>query len=282
MAFNPNEELVYIPVSVAPGRYSDAEGYRVLSAAWNTGIVRIVPLPTASGAPSVPEPPGERLNQLVAWAPTAKAPRWTVDLGARRGGGVLATAAGLVFQAANDQLIAYDAATGKQVWSHGTGGLVRAAPITYAIGDEQYIAVMVGYVVEGSIQARHPGRLLAFKLGGTQKVPPYPPRPAPAPLDLNVIEPSAGDAQAGAFVYRDYCAVCHEGARGSLPNLTRSPMIAARASFEAVVFAGTLAVTGMASFRDHLSDAQADNLRAYLLWRARSEATPAAGATEDR
>jgi glucose dehydrogenase len=60
-------------------------------------------------------------------------------------GGVLATAGGLVFTGEGNGLFkAFDAATGKVLWQFQCGAGVNAAPISFEIDGEQYIAVAAG------------------------------------------------------------------------------------------------------------------------------------------
>ena len=74
-----------------------------------------------------------------------------------------------------------DQADGTKLWSYKTDNGVIAAPSTYEIDGEQYVALMVGYGGAGALSApallperpRLPGRLMVFKLGGTAKAPPY-------------------------------------------------------------------------------------------------------------
>jgi PQQ-dependent dehydrogenase (methanol/ethanol family) len=57
-------------------------------------------------------------------------------------GGSLATAGGLVFTGLSDEhFVAFDARTGRQLWSWPTHGGVNAPPITYALDGTQYVAV---------------------------------------------------------------------------------------------------------------------------------------------
>lgn len=87
-------------------------------------------------------------------------PRWgllsAIDLGSGRlrwqhktpdplVGGVLATAGGLVFSGeGNGNLDALDAASGEVLWQYKSAAGVNAPPITYTVGDVQYIAVAAG------------------------------------------------------------------------------------------------------------------------------------------
>lgn len=60
-------------------------------------------------------------------------------------GGVLATAGGLVFTGeGNGEFDAYDSRTGKLLWQFNCGAGVNAPPITYSIGNKQFVAVAAG------------------------------------------------------------------------------------------------------------------------------------------
>jgi alcohol dehydrogenase (cytochrome c) len=60
-------------------------------------------------------------------------------------GGVLTTAAGLLFTGeGNGWFRAYDAESGKVLWSFFAGAGVNAPPTSYAVDGKQYIVVAVG------------------------------------------------------------------------------------------------------------------------------------------
>jgi len=60
-------------------------------------------------------------------------------------GGVLATAGNLVFTGeGNGNVNAYDAKSGKKLWSFQCGAGVNAPPVSYMVGGKQYIAVAAG------------------------------------------------------------------------------------------------------------------------------------------
>jgi len=59
--------------------------------------------------------------------------------------GALATAGGLVFSALLDGTVAaYDDETLSPLWSFNTGISFKAPPISYAVGGNQYIAILAG------------------------------------------------------------------------------------------------------------------------------------------
>ena len=58
--------------------------------------------------------------------------------------GVLSTDGGLVFVGHAQQFLAFDADTGKELWRINLGGLIKAAPISYAVDGKQMLAIMAG------------------------------------------------------------------------------------------------------------------------------------------
>ena len=62
--------------------------------------------------------------------------------------GILATATGVVFSGTMEgNVFALDADTGEALWDFHTGGQVRAAPMSFAIDGEQFVAVAAGQSV---------------------------------------------------------------------------------------------------------------------------------------
>ena len=72
----------------------------------------------------------------VAWEHRRRAPY---------NAGILATGGGLLFTGGMDrEFLAYDQASGEQVWRTGLTGVPNASPITYAVDGKQYVAVVTG------------------------------------------------------------------------------------------------------------------------------------------
>jgi PQQ-dependent dehydrogenase (methanol/ethanol family) len=85
-------------------------------------------------------------------------------------GGALATAGGLVFTGTKDkQFLAFDARTGRQLWSYQADAGVNAPPVTYAVGNRQFVVVAAG----GNYQINAPrgDAILAFALDTAQAPP---------------------------------------------------------------------------------------------------------------
>jgi len=276
MSFSPKTGLVYIPTMQKRGNYSDAVGFRYTPGAWNHGQNWTIDRP---GGRALPQAMDKAIGELVAWDPAAGRARWRVRLDQFWTGGTLATAGDLVFQSAGAHFVAYEAATGRPVWSYDTGAPAVAAPVAYALDGEQYVALMVGWggaAGMGLDLPRRPGRLLVFRLGGQAKPTPYPEPFSPPPLDLGDAEASTGDADKGSAHFVQFCQVCHRGGV-FLPNLSRTPAILSATGFRAIVLDGALAPNGMPPFKTLMSPQDAEDLRAFLLWRA-AQTTPAAPA----
>ena len=125
----------------------------------------------------------------------------------------------------------------------------------------------------GGVEPRRKGRLLVFKLGGTETPGPYPAVATPAPLDLASAEPPRGDAEHGGVIYRQFCATCHGGGV-FLPNLPRSPAILNADGFKAIVLDGALKDRGMAPFKRFLKAGDVEDLRTFLLRQAKVDSAP--------
>jgi len=102
---------------------------------------------------------------------------WRTQIPQIMAGGALATASNLVFSAADDgKVYAFDAKTGKIVWTANLGVAFGAPPITYEINETQYIAIAAGgFSAAGTTGAATNlgGTLVVFKLHGSpiKKVP---------------------------------------------------------------------------------------------------------------
>jgi quinohemoprotein ethanol dehydrogenase len=274
MAFDPKEKLVYVPAMLVPSGYGDNPAVEAFApGAWNTGISMTL------GA--LPDDEAQRQGlramlrgQLVAWDPVAGRARWTVDRPFPWNGGILSTAGGLVFQGtAEGQFEAFNAATGEKVWSYETQNGIVAAPMTYRVDGEQYVAVMVGYggaIIAAPIAAPDRpaslnGRLMVFKVGGTATAPAYD-IPELPPIDLTSVT-STGDPATGFTVYMRHCQVCHGASAtgGLLPDLRRSQIMTDAASWRSVVWDGANASRGMVGFQQWITEADVENIRAYVI-----------------
>ena len=197
-------------------------------------------------------------------------------------GGVLTTAANLVFQGTGDgRLKAYRADSGEQLWETPTRTGVIAPPISYRINGEQYVAVMAGWGGAPTLAFNLPGsksgangRLLVYKLGGKAELPAPPEAPVtPTPPPRHGTDESIAKGQ---VLYNTHCGRCHGlglESSGLLPDLRDMghDMTAATPEvFKAIVLQGAYVERGMVSFADVLSEADAEALYDYVVDAAHS------------
>jgi mono/diheme cytochrome c family protein len=219
-------------------------------------------------------------GELIAWDPIAGKEMWRADHIGPWNGGVLSTAGNLVFQGTADgHFNAYDATSGKPVWSAETYTSTLAGPITYTVDGEQYVAVGAGYgsvfyLVAGfaapKIGNPDNGRILVYKLGGSAQLP----KPDLTRIDFPKPPPATAPATmvaAGHAKFNQYCLVCHGYnaiSGGVIPDLRRSPLIGYDAPFKDVVLGGARQSLGMVSFAKQLKPEDVDAIRAYIITEA--------------
>jgi cytochrome c553 len=269
MAFNPKTGLVYIPAQEVPMAYVSVRDFKPAPMGWNIGVAT-TNLPNVKG-------------YLIAWDPVNQREVWRANYLGPWSGGVLTTAGDLVFQgnAAGD-FSAYRASTGEKLWSMFAQSPVMAAPVTYEINGEEYIAVLTGWggaypLMQGEQSAksgneRNVSRLLVFKLGAKASLPPLAPE-AELVLDPPSATAGAATVAAGEALYGRFCSVCHGEAAvggGVVPDLRGSPFIAVDAWYS-IVLDGALKEGGMAPFGSVLDRAQATAIRDYVVHRAHED-----------
>ncbi|WP_231639079.1 PQQ-dependent dehydrogenase, methanol/ethanol family [Sphingomonas profundi] len=267
MSFSPKTGLVYIPVQQLPVTYVDAKQQAIGPQKLNLGADYALVTPPAGLEPK---------GWLAAWDPIAGKERWRVPHPVPVNGGVLSTAGGLVFQGdAQGQFAAYAAASGKRLWSFDAQTGIVAAPISYAIGGVQYVAVMAGWggslaMVGGArAGAIGPNRLLIFRLGGAAKLPPAPAVSLP-PLDPPAATQPGAQVASGEHDYFAYCSRCHGVnaiSGGVVPDLRHSGLLGNDGWYE-VLLKGALTENGMASFAPVLSRDRVTAIRAYVIAQA--------------
>ncbi|HZZ87192.1 MAG TPA: PQQ-dependent dehydrogenase, methanol/ethanol family [Caulobacteraceae bacterium] len=278
ISYNPTEGLVYIPAMISAYAYGVDPKFKYQEGAWNLGLnYDFGGLPDDKAQFAAMK--ASLKGMLVAWDPVAGKARWTVNLPVFWNAGTLATAGDLVFQGNGDgKFVAYGAKDGKPLWSYDAGVGITAAPMTYRVGGAQYVAIMVGYGGAAPLAAhfalpnrpRLAGRLLVFKIGGTDTAPAYPPVQKTA-ITLSGIN-STGDEKAGFTLFEANCSTCHgPSVSGAyLPDLKTSPMILTSSDFASVVLGGARKSRGMASFARFLDAGQVESIRAYILKQARA------------
>ena len=278
MAYSPQTGLVYIPVSETQMAYALAPEFDPERGGLGTAF---------GGYPEIRRQILEYADAhsrgwLLAVDPATQQHVWRTPDEQKGSGGVLVTAGNLVFQGnIGTTFAAYRADTGEKVWELPVQQVPIAAPITYLVDGEQYIAVNAGWGgglahVERSNYNQlflGPPRLLVFKLGGTAQLPPAPPESFAVP-ELSSPPPLAGTAEQvalGEQLYGANCALCHGNeARGGVRDL-RHMTPATHQAFLEIVLEGQLERNGMASFADVLSTGQAEAIHHYLIARANAD-----------
>lgn len=283
MSYSPKTGLVYIPANEIAGYYNADPNWKPSAIGYQIGLDQskvAMPADAKVRAGAMQSVTGK----LIAWDPVAKKPRWSVDHLGPWNGGTLATAGNLVFQGdATGKLVAYAADTGKELWSAPAQTGVMAAPMTYSVGGEQYVAVLAGWggawdIATGIVSrkagaVRNISRLLVYKLGANGQLPPPPPLAA-LPLDPPPVTGTAKQIATGAEHFSRYCSVCHGEAAvagGLNPDLRHSGMINKAWDFQAIVHGGVLKEAGMVSFAAALTPADVEAIRHYLIKRANED-----------
>jgi len=263
MAFNPATRLVYIPAMSVPTFMQRDRTMLVGGSYWDLYYQ---------------DDKWKPYGKLVAWDPQTQSARWSVLQPLPFNGGVMTTAGNLVFQGeGTGDFKAYRADTGELLWSYRIDGASLAAATTVDVDGEQFILVSAGNGGGGTALTmvkyttcdlcRGPPRLLAFKLGGTAKLPaPVPPPPlaqppvAPFPAEL---------ANEGKTEYaRQSCETCHGMEllnAGAIPaDLRRSMVVPQLDTFDKVVRGGAYRPLGMPQF-DYLTEHQLQAIQAYVI-----------------
>jgi quinohemoprotein ethanol dehydrogenase len=284
MAFSPKTGLVYLPAQEVPFAYGNDKNYVHKQGAWNIAVVAALNAPPNSAA-ATRTVRATLKGQLLAWDPVKQKEAWRVQYDGPWNGGALATAGNLVFQGnARGMFQAFDAESGKTLWSFQAQTGIGAGPISYKVGNTQYVAVMSGYggayplstgLPDGPERIQPNGRLLVFKVGGTATMPAYvPPELAPANPPTDKFTPE--QIAKGADIYEGNCGLCHgAGARSSglVPDLRRSGALSDRDTWAAVVHGGILKERGMVSFAKWFSRDDIEAVRAYVGEQSRFLAT---------
>ncbi|WP_293905556.1 PQQ-dependent dehydrogenase, methanol/ethanol family [Phenylobacterium sp.] len=298
MSFSPRTGLVYIPVTENSTGFAGVkpDGFKTNSRTYNTGTVsfsdEITRLYAQPGAPAR----GNIRSYLQAWNPVTGREAWRVpdkDYGAS---GTMVTASDIVFSGNwSGEFTALDARTGQRLWAGPTQATVVAAPSTYTIAGEQYVAILVGARGLPPGQARtsavsaNNSRILVFKLGGQAQLPSAAVKAAGATSHtLNPPLMSGTNEQVidGQAIYGRYCSGCH-GAGGvaekTIPDLRYSTTLHSLADWNAIVLGGARADKGMVSFKSILADGEAEAILHYIVSQAnKDKATEEAAAKTGR
>ncbi len=301
MSFDPKTNLVYIPVIDAPMVFVDTSKRRAGLIEGNFDLAFFFPedydpneleslygkLPSLAELSGGGETPKSR-GLIRAYNPSTGKLVWERPTHSLWDGGILSTAGNLVVRGdtAGD-LNFYAADSGKLLYTLGVGTSIMAAPMTYRLGDVQYISVMAAYgggvlfnpfpQDSAAYKYGNEGRIVTFRLDGGVV-----PKPAPvvdAPQEhLPAREGTPATIAQGEVLYNRFCSRCHAFGRALLPDLRRlSP--ATHAMFYQIVLEGAYQMKGMARWDDVLTRSDAEAIHAYLVaqeWELEQDRTSSA------
>ena len=274
MSYSPDTGYVYIPALDMPFGYGNEPEFNYEEGRWNLGNDWRLGMPTGDRGVDA-KVDGLLRGHIAAWDPVLQKEVWRIQHAGTWNGGMLSTHGNLIFQGnSSGFLAAYRADTGEELWSMPTQTGAIAAPVSYEIDGEQYVTIVAGWggafaltaaAAEG-YKLKPRGRILTYKLGGTEELPPVVDvarvLPEPPPLE-------AGDDELahGKFMYHKYCGVCHgPGVRsgGVIPDL-RFMVPGRHIVFEDIVLGGILQERGMVSYASSLSKEDARAVQQYVI-----------------
>lgn len=282
-SYSPQTGLVYMPYIQAGITYAaDPQALEMLKTA--AGKIRY-----HQGAGMMtaidPKDPMDDRGSLIAWDPVKKNIRWRVDYPTQSTTGTVVTAGGVVFHATlQGHLYAYDAATGKRLWSFDTKVGIVAPPITFGFKGKQYVSILTGpggtpgeggypSLQQGWKYGLHPRRLLTFALDGKAVLPDT---PAPdfkvASLDKPDLQLDPVKVEYGARLYHTSCSACHGGeviGGGAAPDLRESSAAFDPVTLQQVVTGGALISRGMPKL--DFTSAELNDIYQYIRYAAREE-----------
>ena len=274
MAFNRKTQLVYLPVRDLGTLYgndvrwkynqpSDGFGSGI---GWNTatGYNSSKQLRKEVNAPKMGE-------SLTAWDPVNQRVVWSVQHKAMWNGGVLTTSAGLVFEGTSDgKFMAFDAENGKALWEKDLGTGIIASPVTYQVGDTQYVSIAVGWggaMGKGNkfTEQINPGTVYTFALNKNHPMPVFP-KAIPRKLIDIPFTATPQQIQHGSLLFTQYCGTCHSlgGGGGNIPDPTYSSE-AIHKIFKDILLQGVLIKKGMPNFSGKLSESDVTDVHDYIL-----------------
>jgi quinohemoprotein ethanol dehydrogenase len=269
MSFSPSTGLVYIPANDIG--YPYALGDRPFKP-------DDISFATGAATPKGALPPAIAQGHLSAWDPVAQKEAWRAAYSGPNNGGTLSTAGDLVFQGTADQrFLAYRATDGAKLWQFPAETGIVAAPMTYAVDGEQYVAVMAGWggiwgllgsgsAAANKIDRRVGGRILVFKLGGNAHLPP-PPEPEALPPAVQPTGDAATIAR-GETLFHERCSNCHGGGAiggGVIPDLRHSQLPRDDQALTEIVLKGALVGKGMPNFASVLTGPDVTAIQQYVL-----------------
>ncbi|HEY0974432.1 MAG TPA: PQQ-dependent dehydrogenase, methanol/ethanol family [Solimonas sp.] len=319
MAFNPQTGLVYIPtIEMGAVFWVPKEPFKYQKGGINLGALYSFPIdgsidwgmsPEATRAqPTLAElakgqPDTTIRGYLRAWDPVANKVAWQVETSDRwvgqmnaiwNGGGAMTTASGLVFQGRSTGFLhVYKADTGEPLAAINLGVSIMAAPMTYELDGQQYVAVMAGF--GGALGGTFPEGTAAHRYGNAGKLIVLRLKGGAVPLPAEVVRTAAfarppaervGSVETiarGMDLLKRHCSHCHNNsaASGTVPDLRRIDEKTYR-EFDDIVLGGSRASRGMGSFKGLLTKQDTVSILAAIIddaWQAYERELPVSNST---
>ncbi len=267
ISYSPKTGLVYIPAADGPTLMANDDKTAIGGVKW---VVDYQDAHNRQG------------GALVAIDPVSHKIRWEIKQAAPSNGGVMSTGGNLVFEGTAAGYFEVRAAdTGKLLWSKYLGGSLQGAPSTVMVNGVQYILLPFGNATsasQGMTLAKlnscedcrqAPSRILAFKLGASEVLPPNPKLPLVPKPPLPRFDKAIA-AKGEVLFLSSGCETCHGtglvNGGGKAPDLQRTGE-ARHKLFADIVRGGLLNQTGMPRFAT-FSDDDLKGLQAYIINKA--------------
>ncbi len=277
MAYSPQEKLAYIPAQLIPQLYQDQQVEPDPDAYWNLGYNLSAGIPPEFPAGTVDAFRNGNQGWLVAWDPIKQEARWTVQHDGPWNGGILSLDTGIVVQGQREgDVVAYDAANGDKLWSQNVKAGALSGLSTYEIDGEQYMTITTGWGTAWALSAGYGynspvapqvGRVVTFKVGGQGEIPDA----MASAVERSPKGETFGSAEqimSGLGHYSENCLVCHGPlavSSGVLPDLRWSYATADKNEWTDILQNGALKENGMVAFKDQLTTAAMEDIRAYVM-----------------
>jgi quinohemoprotein ethanol dehydrogenase len=288
MSYSELTHLVYIPVIEAPWVFFDSKHSRAGLIEGTFTVISVPPefydpagmkdlfgpLPTLGELSKGVATEVKTGGRIRAWDPVKQTVVWEQPGSGFWDGGILSTGGNLVIRGDTAGFLnVYQSDTGRPLARLDVGTSIMAAPMSYSVDGEQYVAVMAGFGGGGAgvpfapdsaaYKYGNDGRIVVFKLGGGAIRKPAALTEQPFAQPIARFGAASQLAQ-GEVLYNRYCSRCHAMGRGLLPDLRRlTPEL--HAIFPDIVLKGALVPLGMARFDDVLSPDDVTAIHAYLV-----------------
>jgi alcohol dehydrogenase (cytochrome c) len=158
-AYDPDSGLFYVAVN---------QGGMGLTS-WEKGKLQYKPGDVYMGVDYQMYRMGQTIGRIKAIDIANKKVAWEVKSPLPMFSGMLVTKGGVLFTGdQRGRFLAYDAKTGKELWSFQTGSGINASPMTYELDGKQYVAILSGLGGDPSFYYSAPkgGMLWVFSIDG--------------------------------------------------------------------------------------------------------------------